>query len=279
MAFLLPTSLQKIFSLCAQNTGKPVQLQQSDIIEIKSGLGRLASLEDRIRTLEGEREQLRKIITELRKEGADKDTQIKLYVAQLDGITEDCKVLQEENRQLRLALKQANSDSSIDADKQALVKLVFVARVSPDETVSSERVPRTVEKEVTTLWLSCGEDFSTNKKNCLHYSHHNGKSVFTTENPGMYACRGCTNQKRPCLVYDKNEDKMVLLPLHPAIRDSKKTHPKKRDTQSEYWVSSPQGSVRSSVATHANIIVKIAEVKNSVRKGETERFYGAKTEG
>lgn len=68
-----------------------------------------------------------------------------------------------------------------------------------------------------------------------------GTAHWTLEGPGLFACRRCTNIRRPCMMYDKLRNKIVLLPLHFRAR-SKGSH--KLPSEPGYWICDTPNSTQ-----------------------------------
>ncbi|KAK4895796.1 hypothetical protein LTR27_006278 [Elasticomyces elasticus] len=69
-------------------------------------------------------------------------------------------------------------------------------------------------------------------KSCLarHFVYSGGQAGWTIEDRTMYACKRCCNARTPCCVWDGAANKIVVLPLHPNMREA--TEP----DEEGYWM-------------------------------------------
>ncbi|KAK5741780.1 hypothetical protein LTR17_003771 [Elasticomyces elasticus] len=75
-------------------------------------------------------------------------------------------------------------------------------------------------------------DPTTELKGCLarHFVYSSGQAGWTIEERTMYACKRCCNARTPCCVWDGTAKKIVVLPLHPNMREA--TEP----DEEGYWM-------------------------------------------
>ncbi|KAK3658779.1 hypothetical protein LTR56_001650 [Elasticomyces elasticus] len=69
-------------------------------------------------------------------------------------------------------------------------------------------------------------------KSCLarHFVYNGGQAGWTIEDRTMYACKRCCNARTPCCVWDGTAKKIVVLPLHPNMKEA--TEP----DEEGYWM-------------------------------------------
>ena len=154
----------------------------------------------------------------------------------IDQLTRSVDWSESTSKLLQARLDEWERTGKQPAKHNPLTSEGLAACITPNEIDGYDViVPPGIREAVDALRRSCKKP-STNDKCCLYYSNQSTNSVMTKEGAGSYACRGCTRARRPCLVFDTGREKMVLLPIHPTLRDRKKV---KRSTQDEYWVSFP----------------------------------------
>lgn len=93
------------------------------------------------------------------------------------------------------------------------------------ELLASATLPSTVLADIVELESRMGppgvkKSVAGSKGRCLwQHVYEAGKSYWTRRSSMLYACRSCTNKRRPCIRRNQDSEQWELLPLVEAVRD------------------------------------------------------------